>query len=584
FTTHSGDGRFNIYPMRAVHDASGFKYIRNLHPDWLFTSHVTFQLDRGGFWDSWLDAAVAGDAKALELVRDHQVRPPEELYDIREDPYELNNLAEVEEHAKKLNQLRADLDGWIESTGDELASYGPAKQRPKSTSPNILMVLIDDMGFADLSCFGGPTETQHIDQLASEGIRFGQFYVNSPICSPSRVALQTGRYPFHYRISSYLARRQLNKEREMPNWLSVDAPSLPRQLRRIGYYTGHFGKWHMGGQRDVDEAPLITEYGFDRSLTNFEGLGPRVLGWKTEANGKRSLHALGSDKLKTGPVIEAERHQVTDAFIDRAIKHIDHAGVLERPFYINLWFDDVHGPFYPDGDASVVQKLPQRERYRLVLDQMDESLGRIFERIQSDEKLRDNTLIVLLSDNGHDVNAGSGGELRGGKTWLYEGGIRSPLIVWGPGIIAPDAIGSVNNQSVGCSLDLNRSLYTIAGTNPENPDELDGEDISATLLGKEHKSRQDFIAWRRPIDRPGFSHGLKEDNPDLAIRRGRWKYLVNRDGSNAQLYDLIEDAAESHNLAHNRKELVNSLDDSLRKWDDHFPKTTPKPLRRLPRP
>ncbi|MGK0184567.1 MAG: hypothetical protein ACI9R3_000340 [Verrucomicrobiales bacterium] len=139
--------------------------------------------------------------------------------------------------------------------------------------PNIITVFIDDMGYSDFSCFGGTVETQHVDQLAAEGIRFTNFYVNSPICSPSRVALTTGQYPHRWRITSYLNNRKDNNRRGMAQWLDPKAPTLARQLQVSGYATGHFGKWHMGGQRDVDDAPAISDYGFDKSLTNFEGMG-----------------------------------------------------------------------------------------------------------------------------------------------------------------------------------------------------------------------------------------------------------------------------------------------------------------------
>ena len=116
-----------------------------------------------------------------------------------------------------------------------------------------------------------------LTELANEGIRFEQFYVNSPICSPSRVAISTGQYPQRWKISSYLGHRAQNEKRGMAQWLDPQAPMLARFLQSSGYATGHFGKWHMGGQRDVKDAPAITEYGFDQSLTNFEGMGPKLL-------------------------------------------------------------------------------------------------------------------------------------------------------------------------------------------------------------------------------------------------------------------------------------------------------------------
>ncbi|MDA7641179.1 sulfatase-like hydrolase/transferase [Opitutaceae bacterium] len=153
-----------------------------------------------------------------------------------------------------------------------------ADQQQSDQKPNIILVFIDDMGWGDFSCFGNTeAETPNIDRLAQEGIAFEQFYVNSPICSPSRVAVSTGQYPQRWGITSYLNNRKSNAARGVRDWLNLNAPMLARFLQDDGYATGHFGKWHMGGQRDVHEAPLITDYGFDESITNFEGLGARVL-------------------------------------------------------------------------------------------------------------------------------------------------------------------------------------------------------------------------------------------------------------------------------------------------------------------
>ena len=128
----------------------------------------------------------------------------------------------------------------------------------QATRPNIVLVFIDDMGWEDLSCFGNKdASTPNIDAMAAEGLRFHQFYVNSPICSPSRVAISTGQYPQRWRITSYLNNRQSNNERGVAQWLDPEAPMLARHLQQAGYATGHFGKWHMGGQRDVDNAPPI---------------------------------------------------------------------------------------------------------------------------------------------------------------------------------------------------------------------------------------------------------------------------------------------------------------------------------------
>ena len=189
------------------------------------------------------------------------------------------------------------------------------------------MVFVDDMGWSDFSCFGGKSvTTQNVDRLASEGLRFTRFYVNSPICSPSRVALTTGQYPQRWRITSYLDNRARNRQRGMAQWLDPKAPVLARELQKAGYATGHFGKWHMGGQRNVGDAPLITDYGFDVSLTNFEGLGPRVLPLLDAYDGKPPRkYDLGSAALGRGAVTWHDRSTVTGCFVQAALTFIDRA-------------------------------------------------------------------------------------------------------------------------------------------------------------------------------------------------------------------------------------------------------------------
>jgi len=445
------------------------------------------------------------------------------------------------------------------------ASAGPAPEKP-----NIVTVFIDDMGWSDLSCFGGKhTTTEHIDQLATEGIRFTQFYVNSPICSPSRTALTTGQYPQRWRITSFLNHRKANRKRGMAQWLDPAAPVLARQLQAAGYATGHFGKWHMGGQRDVANAPPITAYGFDESLTNFEGMGAKLLPLTLTPDSEQPGRIWEKATILGEPVTWMQRSEITSGFVDAALTFIDTAANDEQPFFVNLWPDDVHGPWFPPvenwGDGT------KRTLYYAVLDAMDRQLARLFDRIRDDEKLRDNTLIILCSDNGHEDGAGKSDPLRGAKTWLYEGGIRSPLIVWGPGLLAENAGGTTNDDSIFSAIDLNRSLYALTNTKVAEGQMLDGENVIDTILGKSEASRKAPIFFRRPPDRPGFGHGLDEDNPDLAVRDGKWKFLINYDGSSPQLYDLDTDAAESKNLVSEHPEVVSRLEQAIFEWNETMP-------------
>ncbi|MBN70642.1 MAG: hypothetical protein CME32_15345 [Gimesia sp.] len=569
FTTHSGDGDNNVYPMRAARTLDGWKYIRNLHPEFRFTSHVTNARAKNGYWDSWLQKAIT-DPQARQKVRRYLERPDEELYQVNTDPYEQQNRVNEPEQAERLRMLRQQVDDWLAETGDQKNVYGRPQRIAAEKKPNVIMVFIDDMGWSDLSCFQGTAvKTENIDRLADEGIRFTNFYVNSPICSPSRVALTTGQYPQRWRINSYLAQRKKNRERGLAQWLDPKAPVLARELKHAGYATGHFGKWHMGGQRDVGEAPLITRYGFDRSLTNFEGLGPRVLPLKDAYDGKPpQKHDLGSANLGHGPIRWEDRSVVTAAFVKDALNFIDQAEATGQPFYLNLWPDDVHSPFFPPEVMRDATDGSKRALYYAVLKAMDQQLGALFDRIRNDEQLKNNTLILIASDNGPETGAGLANPLRGAKTWLYEGGVRSPLIVWGPSLINPKAAGTTNNTSVLSALDLNRSLYSLTGTELPQGVQLDGEDLADTLLGKAKQSRQAPLFWRRPPDRPGTR---EEPNPDLAARAGKWKFYMNYDQTGIQLYDLEQDVSETRNQSAQHPDLVKHLQQAVNDWNSGLP-------------
>ncbi|MCH8215267.1 MAG: sulfatase-like hydrolase/transferase [Planctomycetes bacterium] len=428
--------------------------------------------------------------------------------------------------------------------------------------PNVILVFIDDMGWADLSCFGNrDAKTPNIDAMAEEGIAFEQFYVNSPICSPSRVAISTGQYPQRWGITSYLASRRKNGERGIANWLDPAAPMLARSLRRVGYATGHFGKWHMGGQRDVAEAPPIAAYGFDASLTNFEGMGPKLLpltmkpGWEKPGRIWADAERLG------GPVHWRQRSTITGGFVEAALRFIKEAEAAKKPFYINLWPDDVHSPFWPSVENWGDNK---RELYCAVLEEMDEQLAGLFDYVRDRESLRDNTLILICSDNGHELGAGQAGPLKGCKTHLYEGGIRSPLIVWGPGVIDKRAAGTRNKTSVFAAIDLVPSLLRLTGGESPAGVTYDGEELLGTLLGRTQTSRQAPIFFSRPPDRKSF-YGFKE-LPDLAVRQGRWKLLCDFDGARPQLYDLTLDIGESNNLVEDHPEVTEELKKKVVAW------------------
>jgi arylsulfatase A-like enzyme len=453
-----------------------------------------------------------------------------------------------------------------------------------TAKPNIVSILIDDMGWGDLGCFGNAeAKTPNIDRLAAEGLRFRHFYVNSPICSPSRCALVTGQYPQRWKITSFLNNRAENERRGMAQWLDPEAPTLAKLLKAAGYATGHFGKWHLGGQRDVTEAPAITQYGFDESLTNFEGMGAKLLPL-TQKPGETTSGKIWEDAERLGgPATWMPRSEITGGFVKQALTFLKKATDAKKPFFLNVWPDDVHAPFWPPtanwGDGS------RRRLYLSVLEAMDRQLGELFTQLRENEALRENTMVVLFSDNGPDVGAGTAGPFRGTKATLYEGGVRSPLIVWAPGLMEASKCGTWNETNVLAAMDLVPSLLKLAAVDSAGA-KFDGENASEILLGKSNQPREQPIYWRRPPDRKvAYGSGPL---PDLALREGPWKLLCAYDGSAPELYDVVKDPGETQNVASQNSAISEKLRQSLLAWHaampaDKGPQLGPEPAHK-PRP
>ena len=449
-----------------------------------------------------------------------------------------------------------------------LTFYPTVYSQTNNKKPNIILIFIDDMGWADLSSFGNKdAQTPNIDKIASEGISFEQFYVNSPICSPSRVAISTGTYPQRWNITSYLDNRKQNETRGIANWLDPAAPMLARNLQQAGYTTGHFGKWHMGGQRDVADAPPITDYGFDESLTNFEGMGPKLLPMTKDETGKVGKIWQDAEILGDG-YTWMQRSEITTGFVDAALDFMTKANEDDKPFYVNLWPDDVHSPFWPPFEEyGLAKEAGKRALYLAVLEAMDKQMGKLFEFIQSNEKLKENTLVLFCSDNGPELGAGQAGELKGYKTHLYEGGIRSSLIVWGPGFVDKNAVGSRNKESVFSAVDFTPSL--LAFTESPETSLTDGENVIETILGRSDDSRQAPIYFSRPPDRKNY-YGI-DNLPDLAVRDGKWKLLCDYDGGRPELYNISEDPGEKTNLADANPEIAKKLIKEITSWYASMP-------------
>lgn len=436
--------------------------------------------------------------------------------------------------------------------------------------PNIIFILIDDMGYADLSAFGnGPVKTPNIDRLASEGIKFTNFYVASPICSPSRVALMTGQYPARHGFHSYLDNREKNSRRNMPDYLDPGVTTIAGTLKEAGYATAHFGKWHMGGGRDVDDAPLPAEYGFDKSLVSFEGLGDRLLI-------KNDKLSEASAKLGRGKIIWVEKHEMTPIYVDRTIEFIK--AHQDGPFYIDLWTNDVHDPHRPKPDHrekfSRFANNHYRQDFYAVLYQLDQQIGRLLDTLDT-MGLAENTLVVLTSDNGPTDWAfyykeyfqppGSADPFRGRKWSLYEGGVRVPFLARWPGHIP----AGKTSHAVMHSTDLLPTFCRLAGIQP--PPNLDGENMSAAIAGKPQE-RKSPLFWEYGRDgirlKPGNPRFI---SPSLAVREGSWKLLINADSTGLALYDLGTDHAENHDLSEEQPEIARRMAADVLEWKKSLP-------------
>lgn len=420
-----------------------------------------------------------------------------------------------------------------------------------SGAPNIVFIFIDDIGWGDMSCYGSPVLdkggqpiTPHLDRLAGEGIRFTNGYVTSPICSPSRVGVLTGTEPARHAIYSFIDNRAHNASRSMNNWLQPDSVTTARLFQDAGYATGQFGKWHMGNGRDVNDAPVPGAYGFDQSLVAFEGNGDRLL--YLNNNGTKDGLSQANEDASVGSFEYVYWYDAAAADVDHALDFISSAVQADKPFYIHVPFNDTHSPYnVPPGqenDFNHITSNTTAQRFLGELHNLDAQIGRLVQGID-DLGVGNETLVVVVGDNGAPDDTINGilnrnGGLRGGKGNLFEGGVREPFIIRMPGTVPA---GVVNTTTAVSTLDLLPTYCKLAGLPlPKSP--LAGEDMSDVFTGSP-RPRTRPLLWEF-----GTVSNDSPASPKLAIREGDLKLLRNPDGSNAQLYDLSTDVAETTNL------------------------------------
>jgi N-acetylgalactosamine-6-sulfatase len=422
--------------------------------------------------------------------------------------------------------------------------------------PNILLILCDDMGWRDLSCFGNDrVATRNVDRLAAEGAKLTQFYAACPVCTPTRISILTGKYPLRFDVR--LAFRDLGE------FLPL-CTTLPQLLRQAGYRTAHLGKWHLGGVRlkDVtqrDRVPGPHEHGFDHYLTQIEEQPLRGDMIKQKILFRKGGTCLLRDERQVGPDDPYYTMHFTDILGDEAIRLIRASrGDGGRPFFLNLWFMDPHQPYEPAPEPHWSRTATRgisddQHRFRSMVARMDYQVGRVLDELDT-LGLAGNTLVVFSSDNGgaYEANIGS---LKGGKTDLHEGGIRVPFLARWPGRIR----AGVESAEPGQSTDILPTCCSAAGLSLPAGDRFDGRDLLPLLMGRALALEPRTLFWQIDLVRTMQRHEPKpRPYATEAARQGRWK-LLTFEGKPVELFDIEDDPREQTNRLDDEPAIAEAL-------------------------
>lgn len=408
-------------------------------------------------------------------------------------------------------------------------------------APNILFILADDLGYADLSCYGRREyRTPHIDGLAEQGLKLTHGYSNSSICSPTRCALITGRYQYRFPVGLHEPLPRNPGELGLP----AGHPTLPSLLRSVGYRTALIGKWHLGTA--PEHGPL--QHGYER----FFGIHGGAADYFTH---EFAVPPTGrSDLYENTKRIERNGY-LTDLLTGEAIKEIEQSAAGEQPFFLSLHYTAPHWPWEGPQDEAVSKSLRtifhtdggSLETYAAMVRSLDEGVGRVL-RALSRAQLDRNTIVVFTSDNGGERFSDMW-PFTGMKAELLEGGIRVPTLIRWPGRIAA---GTESDQVI-ATMDWLPTLLAAAGGQADAQHPPDGENLLPVLL-REAPARPRTLYWRFKA------------NEQAAVRRGNWKYL--KIGANEFLFDVVADPRERANLAQRHPEKFQRLKAAYAAWDE----------------
>ena len=442
----------------------------------------------------------------------------------------------------------------------------------QTVPPNIVLIYADDLGWRDLGVMGTTYyETASIDGLASQGMRFTQAYSNGPNCAPSRASLLSGQYAPRHGIYTVLsAERGESRDRRLVpvrnrNRLDLSLVTIAEALRDAGYRTGHVGKWHLG-----DDGFTARDQGFDWSVAGTETGSPPTY----FAPYRWDDRALPD--VEDAPAGE----YLTDRLTDEAMDFIRESD--EQPFFLFLSHYAVHTPLEAKSElVEYYRRKPGSQghgdpTYAGMIHSLDESVGRIL-RLLDDLDVSDRTVVIFTSDNGGYGPATSMTPLRGAKGMLYEGGIRVPLIVRWPGVVAP---GTITEAQV-TGLDLYPTLLAIGGAGMPLHQPLDGVSLLPVLRRARNTINRPLF-WHFPAYLEAYrdTTGPWRTTPASAVRLGRFKLIHYFEDARDELYDLSADVGERIEIADLNPEKTDEMRALLQRWWTHtgaFIPTTPNP-------
>lgn len=437
-----------------------------------------------------------------------------------------------------------------------LFAIGCKKENPP---PNIVFILADDLGYTQVGCYGSSFyQTPNIDKLARQGMRFTNAYAACSVSSPTRASIMTGKYPARLHLTDFIAGNNRDdyplSQPEWQKFLPLEEITFAEKIKEIGYRTAIFGKWHLSPEKMPPESLPFNpdKQGFDEIFVTYKPSGNMIQPWQ-----EAEMDAHNVDTITSLAIDFMERNR-------------------SSPFFLYVSHNTIHNPLKEKQKS--IQKFKEMDGsgeaennpvIGAMIERLDNSCGRIFDKI-AELGLEENTIVIFFSDNGGLKSDASQTPYREGKGWLYEGGIKEPLIIKWPGHAEPSSVSA----SLVSSIDFFPTFLDIAGVESK-PENIDGKSIIPVLKDPE-TIIHDNIFWHFPHYHNG--------PPSGAIRSGKWKLIewydksLLGDSANAfELFDLENDISESVNLADSMKTLTLKLSDELKAWRKEVNAQMPSP-------